>query len=502
VDTQSDYKGSVMAKESKESSQMDTVEVKEKGKEEKEYLDIQDEEEPLHSHSRETSKTVNSYVNSKKRSAKSISAKTNVKLLKQFAPDEPLHLPVLVATHPLFDLVVTAVICVNAVVIGVEADLHSESKVASFIFTLLFTIEMVVKLMAFRQVYFYSGWNVFDCFLVVTSVIDAWIVPATGGDAGVLSDLSILRILRMVRIVRLVRIIRFVEPLAVLLAGIMSSMKPLFWVALLTILILYAFGVFGTIYFGHDEGWEGELKYNVHDWFGTVPRSMFTLFQIMTLESWANGIVRPIMEEKPESLVYFLSFILLTTFAFLNMITGVIVENTMKASAENEKKTTERKTIMPVLLGLLGNMDVNGDGLLSGDEMTEAIKNPEVFEDLSEIGVSMAEFSSLYEIYDKTDDGAVEYKEFVASFFNLNEDVTRKELLVLQASQSRSLKRIVDIKALMTEMQSNLSNLNSFVRNGPGAAELLSKGKPMAANGNAASRPNSEPVTSPFTPQL
>ena len=77
--------------------------------------------------------------------------------------------------------------------------------------------------------------------------------------------------------------------------------------------------------------WEpGKLATNLFgaafpDWFGSIPKSAYTLFQVMTLESWSMGVVRPVMEIYPNAWAFFVPFILVTTFTALNLFIGVVV---------------------------------------------------------------------------------------------------------------------------------------------------------------------------------
>merc|ERR1719362_99602 len=106
------------------------------------------------------------------------------------------------------------------------------------------------------------------------------------------------------------------------------------------ILLFYASAVFITTFVGHNSmDWkEDKLDHEIEQWFGTVPKSMYTLFQIMTLESWSMAIVRPVTKVMPETYIFFILFLCMTTFAFLNIITGIVVDSTMKACKESEQK--------------------------------------------------------------------------------------------------------------------------------------------------------------------
>ncbi len=210
-------------------------------------------------------------------------------------------------------------IVINAVTLGLET---SESLMAIYgeILTRIdhailtvFVIEIGLKLYARGLRFFRDPWNLFD-FVVVGIAL----VPASGP----LAVLRALRVLRVLRLISMVPRLRFVvEALLRAVPGISS-------IGLLMLLLFYVFGVIATGLFG------GEFP----QWFGTIGYSMYTLFQIMTLESWSMGIVRPVMEAYPYAWAFFIPFILVATFTMLNLFIGIIVD-TMQTmhSAEHGK---------------------------------------------------------------------------------------------------------------------------------------------------------------------
>ena len=213
--------------------------------------------------------------------------------------------------HPGFIKFITALILINAITLGLETDpkliqnygfwLHIIDKVILIIFTL----ELALKLYAYRLRFFTSGWNIFD-FLIVSI---AWF--PTSGVLSVLRALRILRVLRLLSVVPQMR--RVISALGHSIPGMASVMGVL-------LIIFYVSAVLATKLFGaHSDP-------NMQEWFGTVGASAYTLFQIMTLESWSMGIVRPTMEYFPYSWIFFIPFIVVTSFAVLNLFIGIIVD--------------------------------------------------------------------------------------------------------------------------------------------------------------------------------
>jgi voltage-gated sodium channel len=173
----------------------------------------------------------------------------------------------------------------------------------------VFVAELTIKLFAHGVGFFRDPWNVFD-FLVVGIAL----IPASGP----LAVLRALRVLRVLRLISLVPRMRFVvEALLRAVPGIAS-------IAGLMLLLYYVFAVMATGLFGD----------RFPDWFGTLGSSMYTLFQVMTLESWSMGIVRPLMTDYPLAWAFFIPFILLATFTMLNLFIGIIVDTMQNMHSE------------------------------------------------------------------------------------------------------------------------------------------------------------------------
>ncbi len=218
---------------------------------------------------------------------------------------------------------VVALIILNAITLGLEtsttAMAHFGGVLLAFDRLILgvFVVEITIKLFAFRWWFFRKAWNVFD-FLIVAIAL----VPTSGP----LAIMRVLRILRVLRLVSMVPRLRFVvEALLRAIPGIAS-------IGILMLVLFYVFAVMATGLFG-----------NTHpQFFGNIGRSMYTLFQIMTLESWSMGIVRPIMETQSYyAWVFFIPFILIATFTILNLFIAIIVD-TMQTMHEATYKQEEK----------------------------------------------------------------------------------------------------------------------------------------------------------------
>jgi voltage-gated sodium channel len=176
----------------------------------------------------------------------------------------------------------------------------------------VFVIEISIKMFAYRLGFFKSAWNVFD-FIVVGIAL----IPASGP----------LAVLRALRVLRVLRLISMLPQLRLVVEALLKAIPGISSVFALMIILFYVFAVMATTMFGS----------SFPDWFGDIGRSMYTLFQIMTLESWSMGIVRPVMETHPYAWMFFVPFILIATFTMLNLFIGIIV-NTMQTIHEQHSQ--------------------------------------------------------------------------------------------------------------------------------------------------------------------
>jgi len=231
-----------------------------------------------------------------------------------------------------FVIFITTLILINAVTLGLEtnaaimatygAQLYGIDKVILTIFT----IEMALKFFAYRLSFFRSGWNIFDLAIVTI----AW-VPTSGT----------LAVLRAFRILRLLRLISVVPQLRRVVLAMGHSIPGMVSVVGILALIFYIASVLATKLFGvHSDP-------NMQEWFGSISASSYTLFQIMTLESWSMGVVRPTMDIYPWAWMFFIPFIIITSFAVLNFFIGIIVDS-MQIAHKLEAKESGMDDNMPI----------------------------------------------------------------------------------------------------------------------------------------------------------
>ncbi|MBM2321883.1 MULTISPECIES: ion transporter [Marivita] len=235
---------------------------------------------------------------------------------------------------------IIGVILFNAVLLGLETSDAVMATAGPLILALdslclaVFVLEIALKLFAHGWRFFKSGWNIFD-FVIVGIAL----VPATQG----------FSVLRALRILRVLRVISATPRLRRVVEGFITALPGMGSVFLLMALIFYIGAVMATKLFSD----------SFPEWFGDLGRSAYSLFQIMTLESWSMGIVRPVMEVFPWAWAFFVPFIMVTTFAVVNLLVGLIVNSMQDAHAEesNEKTDAYRDQVLARLEAIEKRLD-------------------------------------------------------------------------------------------------------------------------------------------------
>ncbi|WP_411954173.1 ion transporter [Alkalibacillus sp. S2W] len=230
-----------------------------------------------------------------------------------------------IVNHKAFQPTIITLILINAVIVGLESyrglyESYGEWFVRIDTFVLIiFTVEIILKLIAAKPTgnFFKDGWNVFDFVIVSSSFI--------------FMGSPFVTVLRILRVLRVFRTISVIPSLRKIVNALIMTLPSLGTIMLLLGIMFYVFSVMGTFLF----------RDVAPEYFGTIEDTLLTLFQIITLESWASAIMRPIMDEVWWAWTYFVAFILSGTFIVLNLFVGVIVNNFEKVEQLENGETPE-----------------------------------------------------------------------------------------------------------------------------------------------------------------
>ncbi|MDX2073009.1 MAG: ion transporter [Alphaproteobacteria bacterium] len=239
---------------------------------------------------------------------------------------------------PWFTRTIMMLIVINAVILGMEtypgimAEYGMALKAIDHAILWVFVAELGLRLVAYRLRFFRDPWSLFD-----TAVVAIAFMPANEAFA----------VLRAARVLRVLRLISIFPRLRRVIEGLIGAIPGIGSIGAILVIVYYVFAVMATKLYG--------AAYP--DWFGTLHWSFFTLFQIMTLEGWAD-IVREIMKTHPQAWIFFVIYILAATFTVLNLFIAVIVDAMQRQhQAEEQEEQDTIKRIEAELIKLRHKID-------------------------------------------------------------------------------------------------------------------------------------------------
>jgi voltage-gated sodium channel len=363
-----------------------------------------------------------------------------------------------VVDEPQFNVFIGDIIFCNAIIIGYETDWclkDPQGCEASWplylienVFTLVWAVEFFLRVRAHGLTgYFKEKSNWLDFFLAALSVLDVWVLTfvdwargQSGGGAP--KFLSVLRLLRLLRLARLIRLVKIFKELWLVVQGLIESFKVLFWVIMLLLIVIYPFAIFLNIWLVDDCDTMAEDAKQpfplCREMFGTVPLSMYTMFQVMTLESWSMEIVRKIMPRHWQLVPLFIMFLFVTTFGLMNIVVGVIVENTLQIQKDNDgldKRRRERreKRICESLQRLFVEADQagNANGKMDIDEFQDMLNMRSAKAKFEALNVPVDNPRELFNLFEQDDEGEITMEDFFAGILKIKGEASSKDMMSL-----------------------------------------------------------------------
>ncbi|CAJ1376841.1 unnamed protein product [Effrenium voratum] len=313
------------------------------------------------------------------------------------------------------------------------------------------------------------------CLVWGTGVFMSWIVPLVGISAGKLRIFTVLRAFRLLRLVRVVRKLPAFNEVYLLIRGLSASTRTLFWTVVVVFLITYIFAIFGVVLISAEvlaaldvvsndplaDSRELEDLEMLKDSTGSLTAWMFTLIQVLTLDSW-NGIARPLQRYVPGSWIFFYSYIAVAVIVFMNLVTAVIVENALSHSKQDEEtllaqKDLEEKRLLKTFRALFEVMDEDNSGTLTLEEFQSAFETKEVATKLKLLGFKEMDCQSIFNLLDEGD-GSLTIDEFFEGLQEMKGPAQAKQCFMMR-------KRVEQIWNLLMQFSHEVDqDLNDIVQ--------------------------------------
>jgi voltage-gated sodium channel len=382
-----------------------------------------------------------------------------------------------------FNLLIGFFIIMNAVTVGFETDARIKGDaggvwyVLEIFFCFVFLLELSLRIYYHRHNFFTQPhdwpWNIFDILVVLVALIDTFFLTplAYGGTA---KFVLLLRFVRPLRLVRLLRLFRIFKELWLVAHGFLQSLKIIAWVGMMLIICIYICAIFLTLMVGHNDeqydpyfvtsgGWDHEV------YFKTVGRSFLSLLQVVTLDSWSEGIARHVAQEQPWMIAFFILFVFCTTFGLLNVIVGVIVENSMETASKDSKKTKKKKEkdrqmVFSQLREIFEMADVDDSGSLTLEEVQDALNKPEIYNKLKMIDFPVDDPKQIFLLLDFDDTGELTIEEFITGCVRMKGQAKSKDLLVAQVAVDTMRRHYQEFEKELEAFQQKLRRLDVTAR--------------------------------------
>lgn len=355
-----------------------------------------------------------------------------------------------------YEIGIGIIILLNAATIGLEID-HPHAIDTEILllvngaFLLIYLAEVGLKLFAFSGAFFFSSWNLFDLTVTLVTMVSDGVFfyyyfrsHAGHGVEGNAHE----HLLMVLRLVRLIRVARLVHELRIMLNSFLGAVQALAWIGVGMLVWFYMNACVTTVILGQP----GELDPRdirdaqlIQQKFKNIPESMFTLFELMTLDGWPL-VVRPLFPKRPFTTAFFFFFISVSAFFLLNLVTAVVVDRTLVAQTETQAsdetvKEDRREILINHLHAELTRKNGGADEILRSD-FQKLLKDSEVCRLVTELGWSSSFLQTVVDLLDYSDnavDDRVSLTKMSEAWQHFGKSLDAEHLLHFQVQMAQRL---------------------------------------------------------------
>mmetsp|Transcript_94178 Transcript_94178/g.304278 ORF Transcript_94178/g.304278 Transcript_94178/m.304278 type:complete len:434 (-) Transcript_94178:157-1458(-) len=392
---------------------------------------------------------------------------------------------------------IDAVVLANVLMVGLEVDQAGEAgfQVPRIAFCLIYAVEMAVRILSDGlQSWKQAAVNLLDLLVVVMAVIDT-----ARGQSTWLWRSTLLRALRFLRIYRAAARYRLLRDLWLVLVGLARAARGLAWLALLLVVLLFACSAAATGLVRSsvlsDEGAadcdvEQDFDcFNVQEYFGSVPRSLLTLLQLATLDSWASHVVRPLALSNPFAATVLAAFAVATAYGLLSVAVGMLVFSTVElarshgdhASVKATREDDETIAMLTDYFKAILMMDQRAT--LDYVELQDAMSVPQVASALKGLDLPVLDIKELFAHLDKGRQGEITLEAFGSGLRLMKQPASRFDIACLSATIGGSVTFTGRLKARATAMHDRLEGLGQTL------AAAFEEVEQVARHGHASEAP-------------
>jgi len=298
--------------------------------------------------------------------------------------------------------------------------------------------------------YFQSLANLFDFTLVLSSILDLYVLGPIGMDSGMVA--RTMRGLKLIRILRILRLFRVFTPLRFLVLAMVESTKALLWPMVLLGIVI-SMGGFAmcqlVVEFVNDEDVDYEVRRWTFHYYGTTSRSVRTMYEATMSGCWPNYTKNLIDRLSSTFFIFWFGYVTLVVFAMIRVITALFIRETLASAANNKEVQAEeaqkkRAANAKKLRDMFTMIDESGDGKISEEEMTHLVQNTDAMALLRDLDLKAEELMSLFTLLDDGS-GEITYEEFIQFIPKLKGNPRGIDIIGLQHQGNKIMTKLLEI---------------------------------------------------------
>jgi len=353
------------------------------------------------------------------------------------------------------------------------------------IFLVTFAVEITLRIHAERPNYknYFDKWGCFDFSVTVLGIIDAWVItPIFSGQGNPednpLSSFTVLRVFRLIRLVRLIRVLRMFSELVVLVQTIGNSMKAVAWMSLLLGMIMYTGSVITVLMLGQSYPDDPDIQ----KYFGSLGSALFSHFCVVTLEGWPD-IANSALAYNSAWALYFVFMIVLTNFALVNLMVGVIVERIINFSTEQENAlesfVAESDQFRTTLHTLFDTASLDPTGIVTREEVRNLLEHPHTHDIFMAVGINPnIPPQTLHNIMDLHRDGPTNFQEFFEACLRLCGSKHNIHSVFVQSDICEAQRTLIN---RLSTLEEQVVELGTSMRGAAPTGSLAGAAKPVTS---------------------
>jgi len=348
--------------------------------------------------------------------------------------------------------------------IGKLPQLEAALEAAQVTFSVVFAVEVLLRIGALKKRALWSAWIWFDTFLVCFSTVGNWVSSANVNP----SVLRLLRMARVCRIIKMLHVIRVFDSIYILVRSIQASWTSFIWSFLLLLTIQVGTGMllFQILYsFTSDAEIDFSKREAVFEYFGTLDNTMLTMFEI-TYGNWIPVCRLLVRDVHQRFDLFFILYRCMFCFAVIRIIAAVFISETSRIVAHDEnlarlRKNQDRQFAARKLHKIFLALDESGDGLLSRDEFCGVVEDGSLSEFTAYMGVGKSEIMSLFQTFD-SGDGLVSMEEFLDGVAELKSNAKSSEVKCLLALNRKLCSKMDSLLGFFGATDKRLNKFNTL----------------------------------------